>query len=136
MTTVEDVLMAKGPDVIVAPPQATVLEAAQLMTKANVGSVIVREGGGILGIFTERDLLRKVVAAGRDPADTALQEVMSSPVKTCRLADGLLACAAVMRRDNIRHLAVVEEGRLVGLIGLRDVLAAQAEPAETAPMAG
>jgi signal-transduction protein with cAMP-binding, CBS, and nucleotidyltransferase domain len=93
-----------------------------------VGSVVVRRGDDILGIFTERDLLRRVVAAGKDPSTVVLREVMSSPIKTCRLADDLLACASIMKRTNIRHLAVVEDGRLVGLIGLRDVLAVQTAP--------
>jgi len=67
MMTVEDILMKKGPDVIVAPPQCTVLEAAKLMSEADVGSLIVRRDRQVLGIFTERDLLRRVVAAGKDP---------------------------------------------------------------------
>ena len=125
MATVEQILMVKGPDVIVAAPTSTVLEAARLMTEANVGSVIVRETGEILGIFTERDLLQRVVADGKDPSSVLLADVMTSPVKSCRLSDDLQACARELSAGHIRHLAVVEEGALVGLIGLRDILSAQ-----------
>ena len=85
MKTVEDILMVKGPDVLVIDSDSTVLEAAELMARANVGSVIVREGGSPVGIFTERDLLRRIVAQHKDPASILLSTVMSSPVKSCRL---------------------------------------------------
>lgn len=122
MQTVEDILMAKGPDVIVTDSRTTVVEAVKMMAQANVGSIIIREAGEILGIFTERDLLRRVVGAGKDPASTLVPEVMSSPIKSCRLADDIRVCGEQMLRLHIRHMAVVEEGVLVGLIGLRDTL--------------
>jgi len=70
MATIEEILTIKGPDVVIAPSTATVYEAARLMADANVGSVIVQDGEDVLGIFTERDLLQRVVAAGNDPAKT------------------------------------------------------------------
>ena len=126
MITVEDILMGKGPDIIVASSTTTVLEAAKLMAEDNIGSVIIRDDDEILGIFTERDLLRRVVAAGKDPSTIVLADVMSSPVNACRLDDDVRKCARVLSETNTRHLAVVEEGALVGLISLRDVQAAQA----------
>ncbi len=125
MSTVEQILRAKGPDVIVARPESTVIEAAKLMAEANVGSVIVKDGEEIRGIFTERDLLRRAVARGRDPADTPLAEVMSSPVRSCSLGDDVERMADELTREHIRHLAVIEDGALVGVISLRDVMAAQ-----------
>ena len=122
MNTVEDILMVKGSDVIVAAPAATVLEAARLMAEANVGSVVIRQDDRVVGLFTERDLLRRVVAAGKAPSSTCLRDVMSAPVQTCRLADRLSDCARRMREQRIRHLVVVEQDALVGLISLRDVL--------------
>ncbi len=130
MTTVEQVLAVKGPDVIVASSSTTVLEAAKLMSEANVGSVVVREEGQVLGIFTERDLLRRVVAHKKDPSQIQLQEVMSSPVKICRLNDDIRDCAEELTRTHIRHLAVIEDGALVGLISFRDVLTTQVHNAE------
>ena len=126
MLTVGELLMTKGPDVVVAPPAATAFEAAKLMAQAGTGSVIVREGGRAIGIFTERDLLRKVVAARKDPQTVTLAEVMSAPVASCRLADRLDDCGHLMSKSHIRHLAVIGDDALVGLISLRDVLTAQA----------
>ena len=125
MATVEDILMIKGPDVIVAAPTNTAAEAAKMMAKANVGSVIIRIGNEVKGIFTERDLLVRVIAAGKDPASTPIEEVMSSPIKSCRLSDDVENCANELTESHIRHLAVIEEGALIGLIGLRDVLMAE-----------
>ena len=122
MITVEDVLMHKGPDVVVAEGGATVLDGAKLMAAGKVGSIIIREDGRVLGIFTERDLLCRVVAAGKDPAGTLLREVMTSPVENCHLADDIQDCGQRMAQRHIRHMAVIEDEALVGLIGLRDIL--------------
>ncbi|MDP6637487.1 MAG: CBS domain-containing protein [Phycisphaerae bacterium] len=125
MSTVEDILMVKGPDVVVAGPGSTVEDAAKLMFQANVGSVIVKDGDIIAGIFTERDALGRVIAKGLDAGTTKLGDVMSSPVKTCALGDSLESCNESFGRDYIRRLAVVEDGVLIGVIGLRDVQNAQ-----------
>ena len=122
MKTVEDILMAKGSDVLVLLPMATVLEAVRLMAEAHVGSVVIRQDDQVAGLFTERDLLRRVVAASKDPATTQLADVMSSPVQTCRLSEDLEDCARRMGEQKIRHLVVVEQDALVGLISLRDIL--------------
>ncbi|MCP4375927.1 MAG: CBS domain-containing protein [bacterium] len=134
MITVEDILMGKGPDIIVATSTDTVLTAVKLMAEDNVGSVIIRDDDEIRGIFTERDLLKRVVGAGKDPAKTTLEEVMSSPVNACLLSDDIRKCAKILAETRTRHLAVVEQGALVGLISQRDVQAAQARtpwPRET-----
>ncbi len=125
MATIEDVLMIKGPDVIVATSINTVMEAATMMAKAKVGSVIIRDDGEVKGIFTERDLLVRVVAVGKDPSSTPITEVMSSPVRSCRLGDDVDKCAKELADSHIRHLAVIEDGSLIGLISLRDVLTAE-----------
>lgn len=122
MTTVEDVLMEKGPDVITAPPTATVYEAAKMMSEANVGSLVVRFPDGDMGIFTERDLLRRVVTTGLDPKATELSEVMTTPVLTVTIDTNIRECSDIMTREHIRHLAVVEEDALVGMISLRNIL--------------
>ncbi|MHC4562664.1 MAG: CBS domain-containing protein [Planctomycetota bacterium] len=130
MKTVEDILMSKGPDVIVAASSTTVLEASRLMAEANVGSIIIKDGDGPLGIFTERDLLKRVVAVSLDPATTAISEVMSSPVASCGLSDPVREVGTTMFKKHVRHLAIVEEGALIGVIGLRDVLTAELEEDE------
>ena len=136
MITVENILMGKGPDIIVAASTNTVLEAVRLMAEDNVGSVIIRDGDDIRGIFTERDLLCRVVAHGKDPSQTLLEEVMSSPVNACRLGDDIRQCARMLSETNTRHLAVIEEGALVGLISQRDVQAAQARVPWARPLDG
>jgi len=125
MATVEDILMAKGPDVIVAAADTAVREAAKMMAQANVGSVIILEDSRPAGIFTERDLLRRVVAPGRGTDETTLGEVMSSPVRSVGLDDDVAACAEVLAAEHIRHLAVVEQDALIGLISYRDVTRAR-----------
>ncbi|KKL57104.1 hypothetical protein LCGC14_2238730, partial [marine sediment metagenome] len=119
MITVEQILMMKGPDVIVAASTSTVLEASKMMAEANVGSVIIRNNKEVLGIFTERDLLRRVVAHRKDPCSLPVSDVMSSPIKSCRLGDDIQKCAKILSDGHIRHLAVIEDGSLIGIIGLR-----------------
>ncbi len=124
MLTVEDILLIKGPDVMVATSTITVLEATRQMAEAGVGSVVIEDSAGADGIFTERDLLKRVVVVGRDPATTLLSEVMSSPVATCSLSTTVRDALNGMFEKHFRHLVVQEDGGLVGLIGVRDVLAA------------
>jgi IMP dehydrogenase len=130
MSTVEDILMAKGPDVIVASQATTVHEAVRLMCEANVGSVVVKDGHEVEGIFTERDLLRRVVNTLKDPITTTLGAVMTTPVKSVELHADVRECFRMMKELHIRHLAVMEQDALVGMIGLRDVLAAELEEDE------
>ena len=124
MLTIEDVLMVKGPDVIVTSADSTVQEAVELMDHARVGAIIIREEREVTGIFTERDLLKRVVAKGLDPKTTKLQDVMTSPVKSCRLGDSVIASTRQLMDGHIRHLAIIEDGALVGMIGLRDLMSA------------
>lgn len=125
MATIEDILMVKGPDVIIASPDTTVRETAVLMSQANVGSVIVKSGSDVMGIFTERDVLQRVVAQGLDPATVKLEEVMSSPVRSCTLSDDVSQVATRLTSEHIRHLAVIEDGALIGMVGLRDIMASE-----------
>jgi CBS domain-containing protein len=100
----------------------TVLEVVQAMVERNIGAVPVIHNGKLVGIFSERDLMKRVVAEGRDPRTTCLAEVMTDDPLTINLQDELGDCMAVMRRHNFRHLPVCHEGKLVGMISLRDVL--------------
>ena len=130
MISVEDVLMRKGPSVVIASRETTVREAVNLMCEANVGSVIVKEGGEVEGIFTERDLLRRVVSPGCDPETTTLEKVMTSPVRSVDLETTISECKDILTHEHIRHLAITENGSLLGVIGLRDVLSAKLEEDE------
>lgn len=130
MSTIEDILMTKGPDVIIASQATTVHEAVRLMCEADIGAVVVKDGEVVEGIFTERDLLRRVVNTRKDPMVTLLGEVMSSPVRTVAFEMDVRACFRLMEELHVRHLAVVEEGVLVGMVSLRDVLAAELQDDE------
>lgn len=122
MSTVRDLLARKGAAVAV-PPQATVLEAARIMGDNGFGAVLVMEDGALIGIFTERDTLRRVVAAGRDPITTAVSEVMTSALFTCVPDTSVAECGAIMSKHRIRHLPVVDQHGLHGLVSIGDLLA-------------
>lgn len=106
---------------VAGPPDLTVLEATRLMTEHCCGSVVVVEEGRPIGIFTERDLTRRVVAAGRDPATTALREVMTPDPDTIA-ADATVADALrLMDECCYRHLPVVDGGRVIGVLAPEDI---------------
>ena len=130
MATVEKILMAKGPNVIVASKATTVREAVNLMCEANVGSIIVKDDEVTEGIFTERDLLRRVVSPGHCPDTTPLGQVMTSPVRSVKLSTTISECKNIFAQEHIRHLAIIEQNSLLGVIGLRDVLAIKLEEDE------
>lgn len=125
MESVRHILARKGSDIVAVFPRATVLEAARLMNARGTGSVLVLEGGQLVGIFTERDVLRRVVAEQRDPATTPVRDVMTTSLITCKPDAPVEECAAVMTQRRIRHLPVVGPDGLCGLITSGDVLAFQ-----------
>jgi CBS domain-containing protein len=127
---VRDVLAKKGGDVASVSPSATVRDAATLMQERHIGAVMVVEGGEILGIFTERDVLYRVVAGRKDPDKTLVKDVMTAKVAFCTRDTLLEGCRAIMTRHKLRHLPVVEDGRLVGMISSGDILARELQDHE------
>ncbi len=123
MPTVDDILSKKGNDVMTIPPSATVLEAARAMTERGIGGMPVLSDGEIVGVFTERDILRRVVVALRDPATTTVSEVMSTPVISCGRATTTEECTEMMTSRRMRHLPVVDETGLCGIVTIGDILA-------------
>jgi CBS domain-containing protein len=123
MATVGDLLATKGHGVVAVQPSDTVLQAANLLNDLNIGGVVVLEGDRLAGIFTERDVLRRVVAQELDPAITPVAEVMTTPVVTCEPDLSLDDCAALMTGRTVRHLPVQVGTGLVGLLSIRDLLA-------------
>lgn len=103
----------------------SVLDASRAMAEKNYGSVVITDAGGRLeGIFTERDVLRRIVAKGVDPASTTLGEVMTRDVKTARIDDEVLACLRQMSNGRFRHLPLVDEtGALQGMVSQGDFVA-------------
>jgi len=114
--------LVKNQAVISAGPQQTVLEIARLMVNHNIGAVPVVEGGQLVGIFSERDLMKRVVVEGRDPARTTLGQVMTEDPMTVDPGDSLETCMTLMRRHGFRHLPVCEGRVLSGFVSLRDLM--------------
>ena len=123
MATLGDLLATKGHDVLSVGPSDSVLEAANLMNQHNIGGVVVLDGDRLAGIFTERDILRRVVAQRLDPAATTVAEVMTTPVVTCQPDLGLEECAALMMGRGVRHIPVHDGVGLTGMVSIRDLLA-------------
>jgi CBS domain-containing protein len=122
MATVKDILIRKGGDVLSIEPEASVYDAARLMNERKVGSVLVCEAGRLAGIFTERDVLQRIVAQRRDPVDTRVRDVMTEQVACCQLHTTLDEARGVMKNRRIRHLPVVDDdGHLHGLISIGDL---------------
>ena len=125
MATLRDILAQKGHEVISVDSTESVLHAADLMNQRNIGGVVVLEDGRLAGIFTERDVLRRVVAQGRDPTTTPVGSVMSAPVITCRSDLSVDECAALLTTRGIRHLPVRDKDELAGVVTIRDIMAHQ-----------
>ncbi len=122
MSTVKHLLAKKRPGAVTMNADETVFDAVLIMDRLEFGALLVTDGD-VFGIFTERDLLRRVVAKQRDPATTLLRDVMTTPIATCRPETSLLECRATLEARNIRHLPVVNNGEICGLITNRDVTA-------------
>jgi CBS domain-containing protein len=120
--TVRDILQHKGGEVWTASPQSTVYEAIGLMGEQNIGALVVVDGSEVVGVLSERDYSRKVVLQGRTSRDTLVGEILSRPAITVSRADSIETCMQLMTHRRIRHLPVVENGRLTGLISMGDLV--------------
>ncbi len=121
MATAASIVSEKNESLATLGSDATVLDAARLMNDRRIGSVLVVEGGRLAGIFTERDVLMRVVGPQRDPAATTLKEVMTTDV-ACAHPDTLVdEMRSVMRQSRIRHLPVVDGDRIIGMISIGDL---------------
>ena len=114
--------LVKNQDTYQAELGHTVLETVRAMVDRNIGAVPVLHNGRLVGIFSERDLMRRVVAEGLDPRLTCLAEVMTEDPLTISTHEDLETCMTMMRRHGFRHLPVCHEGQLVGMVSLRDIL--------------
>ena len=122
MQTVKQLLDAKGRRVIAIAPEEPVLEAIQLMADHHIGAVLVMRGDELLGILSERDYARKVILKGRSSAETAAWEIMSSPVQTVAPHDTVHTCMRLMTERRFRHLPVVEDGKVTGMLSIGDLV--------------
>ena len=107
---------------VTAPPSASVLEVARIMTDAKVGAIPIVEGARLVGIFSERDLMTRVIVAGRDAQKTLVGEAMTHELVTAAPDDTRSECLERMRGARCRHLPVLEDGRLIAMLSMRDLL--------------
>jgi CBS domain-containing protein len=125
MNTVAQILGTK-PDqtVYTMEPNASAHEAVRLMAEKNIGALVVVEHGQVVGLVSERDYARKLVLMARSPRDTLLGDIMSSPVMYVRPHQTSDECMALMTQNRLRHLPVMDDGQLMGLISIGDLVKA------------
>ena len=125
MRTVRQLLAEKPAEVFAVAPEAPVVEAIRLMADKSVGALLVLRGDALSGIVSERDYARKVVLQGRSSADTPVSAIMTAQVLTVGPDTSVPACMRLVTDHRIRHLPVVEDGRVVGVVSIGDLVNAQ-----------
>ncbi len=122
MPMVQEILAVKGAEVHTVPPSMTVLDATRIMNQHKIGAVVVMEGDRVVGIFTERDVLSRVVAREIAPSQALVGQVMTSDLVCCLPEDDIDDVSRIMRDRRIRHLPVVgPQGQLLGLVSIGDI---------------
>ena len=124
MTSVRSILQAKGNQVISVTPETLVSTALELMAEKNVGALVVTKDGTLTGIFSERDFARKTVLHGRGALDSTVKELMTSFIFTVTPEQSIEECMSAMTAKRIRHLPVLENDKLIGVISIGDVVKA------------
>ncbi len=127
MARVADILRGKGSDVLKIEADATVYDALVKIVERNVGSILVTDGDQVVGIMTERDYLRKIAVQGRTSRDTKVSEIMSSPLVYVTPETPVEEAMAIMTDRRIRHLPVVENDDVVGLVSIGDLVKYQSQ---------
>lgn len=123
MATVAEILKSKSDQQVYAvAPSATVYEALRLMADKGIGALLIQEGADIQGIFTERDYARKIALMGRSSVDTPVREVMTTAVLFVQPQESTDACMQLMTGKRLRHLPVMEGGKLIGLVSIGDLV--------------
>ena len=124
MKIVRDIMEERQKEICSIAPDALVFDALKLMAQRNIGALLVVEGGRIVGIMTERDYARKVIIHGRSSKSTTVRDIMTPRVCVVEPHNTIEECMALMTRKQIRHLPVMESGRAIGIISIRDVVRA------------
>jgi len=127
MILVSHLLDRKGTDVWSVDADQPVLEAIRVMADRRVGALPVLSGGQLVGLMSERDYARKVALLGRASADTPVRQIMSTPVVTVQPSDSVQRCMEIMTEKRIRHLPVVEDDTMIGLVSIGDLVRAVIE---------
>ena len=120
--SVERILRKKGSEVFSISPNATVYEALETLEERNIGALLVMDGDNLVGLLSERDYVRKVKLKGHSSTDLKVEEIMSSPVVTVTPAATVDECMRSMTNKRCRHLPVVDQGKVVGLLSIGDLV--------------
>ncbi|HEY4974362.1 MAG TPA: CBS domain-containing protein [Steroidobacteraceae bacterium] len=127
MAIASQLLKHKGRVIHSVAPEAPVLDAIRLMAEHGVGALLVMQGNELLGVVSERDYARKVILKGRSSNDTAVREIMSSPVQTVRADQSVHDCMRIMSEHRFRHLPVVDDDGVIGVLSIGDLVRAVVE---------
>ena len=119
---VKDILRVKGNAIVSVSPDTIIFDALSLMSKYNVGAVLVVDNENLVGVFTERDYARKIILKGRTSLDTSVSEIMSDELITVHPEESIAECMVLMSDKRVRHLPVVQDGHVVGIISIGDVV--------------
>jgi CBS domain-containing protein len=122
MASVKQLLAKKGGDIYTIGPEATVFEALGILAAKNIGAVPVVQGDKLVGIFSERDYARKVILAGKSSRETKIKDLMTAKVFCVAPDDSVDGCMLLMRDKHIRHLPVLQDGKLIGILTMRDIV--------------
>jgi CBS domain-containing protein len=123
MKNVKDILRSKtNSDLRTTTPDTTVIAAIGLMAEKNVGSLLVMENDKLVGIITERDYARKVILAGKSSSNTLVKEIMTQKVLVIQPSTTIEECMALMIENSVRYLPVIEEGKVIGVISIGNVI--------------
>jgi CBS domain-containing protein len=121
MKQVRDIVAGKEP--ITVSSQVPVADAARVMAAHHIGALPITDGDRLVGIFTERDVLTRIIATGRNPASTTVGDVMSSTLVVASINESCETCLERMRQAHIRHLIVLDNDRMAGIVSMRDLMA-------------
>jgi CBS domain-containing protein len=120
--TVGQVLRKKGHSFVTVGPDASAFDALEIMEEKNVGALLVVENGRLIGVFSERDYARKVILKGKSSKNTHVREIMSKSLVTVSPVTSLRDCMLLMTEKHVRHLPVITNGTLMGVLSMRDVV--------------
>jgi len=122
MSTVKDILSKKDPNIYTISPDETVFNALKVMAEKNIGALIVTDGEQVQGIFSERDYARKVILKGKSSKDIKVSEIMTPKVLVVTPQNTVDECMALMTEKHVRHLPVIENDKLVGVVSIGDIV--------------
>ncbi|MDB6067658.1 MAG: hrp [Pedosphaera sp.] len=120
--TIDSILNQKSDAIWTVPPEATVYEGIQLMADKNIGALLVMSGERLVGIFSERDYTRKVILKGKSSKSTFVREIISTPVISVEPGSTIEECMRLMTDHRIRHLPVMDCGKVVGIVSIGDLV--------------